>query len=81
MVKVTWAVRWYACMVDGGWTHVVPHRSLVTNIGQDGSGVHGVFVFNGETVDFIDVKRQPVEENIRLRQEMDAIWREGRGRK
>ena len=76
----TWAVRWYASWLTADGYALFPHRSLLTNIGHDGTGVHsGASFYNGETVEHVEVKRQPVEENIQLRQEVDAIWREGRG--
>jgi acetyltransferase-like isoleucine patch superfamily enzyme len=76
----TWAVRWYASWLTAGGYSLFPHRSLLTNIGHDGSGVHGSAEFyNGETVDYIPVKRQKINENIALRKEIDQIWRKGRG--
>lgn len=75
----TWAVRWYASWLTAGGYALFPHRSLLSNIGHDGSGVHGVAEFyNGETVELQEVRRQPVEENIELRREVDRIWRRGR---
>jgi acetyltransferase-like isoleucine patch superfamily enzyme len=76
----TWAVRWYASWLTAGGYALFPHRSLVTNTGHDGTGVHsGASFYNGETVDQVEVTKQPVEENLELRLEVDAIWREGRG--
>jgi acetyltransferase-like isoleucine patch superfamily enzyme len=76
----TWAVRWYASWLTAGGYSLFPHRSLMTNIGHDGTGVHSIAPFyNGETVDQVKVIKQPVEENIDLRLELDAIWHEGRG--
>jgi len=37
----SWAVRWYASAFLAGKVTVYPGRSLVRNIGQDGSGTHG----------------------------------------
>jgi hypothetical protein len=35
-----WGVRWYASMFTAGGLCLYPNRSLVHNIGMDGSGVH-----------------------------------------
>ena len=37
----SWAVRWYASAVLSGMFTLYPNRSLVMNIGSDGSGSHG----------------------------------------
>ena len=37
----SWAVRWYASALLSGMFTLYPNRSLVTNIGSDGSGTHG----------------------------------------
>jgi acetyltransferase-like isoleucine patch superfamily enzyme len=74
----TWAVRWYASWLTAGGYSLFPHRSLVNNIGHDGTGEHPPALFyNGETVDYVDVQRIPVAENTELRHEMDQIWRKG----
>ena len=75
----TWAVRWYASWLTAGGYTLFPHRSLLTNIGHDGTGVHPVAPFyNGETVEYLEVRKIPVQEDMRLRREIDRIWREGR---
>ena len=52
----SWAIRWYASMLLGGGLALRPARSLVSNAGMDGSGVHcdatGVFD--------VDVAKEPV---------------------
>lgn len=74
----TWAVRWYASWLIAGGYSVFPHRSLITNIGHDGSGVHSVAPFyNGEITEYQEVKKIPVVENKELRNELDTIWRKG----
>ena len=37
----SWAIRWYASAFLSGQLTLYPGRSLVRNIGQDGSGTHG----------------------------------------
>jgi acetyltransferase-like isoleucine patch superfamily enzyme len=74
----TWAVRWYASWLTANGYALFPHRSLVTNIGHDGTGTHiAASFYNGETIDHIDVTRIPIAENTQLRQEVSNIWREG----
>jgi acetyltransferase-like isoleucine patch superfamily enzyme len=78
----TWAVRWYASWLTAGGYALFPSRSLLTNIGHDGSGVHPIAPFyNGEMVDYLEVTRIPVQEDVSLRREVDRIWREGRAAK
>lgn len=75
----TWAVRWYASWLTAGGYTLFPFRSLLTNIGHDGTGEHPPASFyEGETVEYLEVKKMPVEEDLRLRYEIDRIWREGR---
>jgi len=74
----SWAVRWYASWWMAGGYNLFPKRSLLTNIGHDGSGVHGSRPFyNGETVDFLDVQKIPICESLSLRREIDKIWKRG----
>jgi acetyltransferase-like isoleucine patch superfamily enzyme len=75
----TWAVRWYASWLTAGGYSLFPSKSLLTNIGNDGTGVHSPAPFyNGETVEYLEVRKQPVQEDLRLRKEIDLIWRKGR---
>jgi len=37
----SWAIRWYAACFLQGWLTLYPGRSLVRNIGREGSGTHG----------------------------------------
>lgn len=77
----TWAVRWYASWLTSGGYSLFPYRSLVTNIGHDGSGEHSSASFyNGETVDTIKLKKIPIQEDLVLRKEIDQIWKSGRNR-
>ncbi|MCD6398555.1 MAG: glycosyltransferase family 2 protein [Candidatus Aenigmarchaeota archaeon] len=36
----SWAIRWYASNFINGKLHLIPGKSLVKNIGHDGSGTH-----------------------------------------
>lgn len=75
----TWAVRWYASWLTAGGFSLFPHRSLLTNIGHDETGVHSPAPFyNGETVDYLEIAKISVTENVALRREVDEIWRRGR---
>lgn len=74
----TWAVRWYASWLLAGGYSLFPTRSLLKNIGHDGSGTHAAASFyNGEMVPYLSVTKIPIEENIDLRHEIDRIWRAG----
>ena len=62
----SWAVRWHASCFLRGMLTLYPGRSLVENIGQDGSGTH--FVNSGSAFNVaisptpVDVERMPVSE-------------------
>lgn len=76
----SWAVRWYASWWLIGGFNLFPQRSLLTNIGHDGSGVHGSAPFyNGETVEALEVSKITLKENVQLRKEIDKIWKSGLG--
>lgn len=74
----TWAVRWYASWLTSGGIALFPTRSLLNNIGHDRTGTHAPSsFFEGETVDSLDVRRYPVQEDTVLRREVARIWSEG----
>jgi hypothetical protein len=74
----SWAIRWYAsAFLDGMYT-LYPGRSLVQNIGNDGSGEHQgggdayqVTLAEGP----IEVQRIPIEESLAARQEFAEFLR------
>lgn len=72
----TWAIRWYASVFLAGGLCLHPHRSLVQNIGADGSGTNSgtTEIYRvGELAEQIDVVAvHPVEET---REASDAIRR------
>ncbi len=53
----SWAIRWYASIFLKGGLTLNPSKSLIHNIGHDGSGVHS----NREDVYQVHVARQPVQ--------------------
>lgn len=53
----SWAIRWYASIFLKGGLTLNPSKSLIHNIGHDGSGVHS----NKEAVYQVHVARQPVQ--------------------
>jgi hypothetical protein len=66
----SWAVRWYASALLAGMYTLYPNRSLVTNIGSDGSGSHG-----GVSSAFdVELSNEPVPA-IRIPIEDSAIGR------
>jgi hypothetical protein len=63
----TWAVRWYAsCLLQNGLT-LYPHRSLVKNIGFDGTGTNCsskfTKLYNGRTTYQVHVAPIPIVED------------------
>jgi hypothetical protein len=53
----SWAIRWYASIFLKGGLTLNPSKSLIHNIGHDGSGVHS----NKEDIYQVHVARQPVQ--------------------
>ena len=54
----SWAIRWYASVFLQGGLTLNPSRSLIQNIGHDGSGTHS----NNEDMYQVHISRQPVTE-------------------
>ncbi len=52
----SWAIRWYASIFLKGGLTLNPSKSLIQNIGHDGSGTHS----NNEDIYQVHVTRQPV---------------------
>lgn len=74
----SWAIRWYASAFLKDKLTLFPGRSLVQNIGHDGSGTHcgktdvfGVEVMNTP----LSMKRVPIEENIAAQKAMERFMR------
>ncbi len=70
--KKTWAIKWQASVFLKNGLILFPHKSLVTNIGNDGSGVHKGFTrkyINKNTTDYVSVRKIPIipSEEIRKR--------------
>ena len=58
----SWAIRWYASIFLKGGLSLNPSRSLINNIGHDGSGIHsGVNDIYSVTVRNSPIKEFPVE--------------------
>jgi hypothetical protein len=53
----SWAIRWYASIFLKGGLTLNPSRSLVNNIGHDGTGVHS----NKEDMYDVHISQQPVK--------------------
>jgi len=68
----SWAVRWHASCFLRGQMILYPGRSLVRNIGNDGTGTHSqevTAIFDGDMADKpVEIRRQPVVENLLARE-------------
>ncbi|MCS6968878.1 MAG: glycosyltransferase [Cytophagales bacterium] len=76
----TWCVRWYASFFIAGGYALYPRCSLVNNIGHDSSGEHcnaeGQNVYYcKELALHIPVQKQPVKENLLVRQLMQDFYK------
>src|SRR5882672_4667784 len=74
----SWAILWYASALARGKFTLYPGRSLVQNIGTDGSGTHcgdtNFFTTSASTVP-IEIERIPVEESSTALREFEAYLR------
>ena len=71
----TWAVKWYASIFLKNGLCLFPKTSLVKNIGNDGSGIHGgtAEIYDKQkTISKVDV--QPIELKINKTSESRAKW-------
>ncbi|MEK6927626.1 MAG: glycosyltransferase family 2 protein [Nanoarchaeota archaeon] len=69
-ISNSWAVRWYASAFLKDKLTLYPGKSLVINIGQDGSGTHcgSQNLYKTQlTTEKINVKRLSLEENLEVR--------------
>lgn len=74
----SWAVRWYASWLRQDGLTLFSAKSLVQNIGFDGTGVHYSepnYVFKTEVAESIGVKRQDIVENQELRNSIDRFYK------
>src|SRR5690606_5120794 len=53
----SWAIRWYASVFLNNGLVLYPSKSLVENIGHDGTGVHS----NIEDIYQVTISREPIE--------------------
>jgi glycosyltransferase involved in cell wall biosynthesis len=73
----TWAVKWYAAIFNQGGLSLHPGKSLVRNIGMDGSGVHcgAEDGFGKKIIDHVDVLNIPLEEFPHIRNYMEEFYK------
>lgn len=73
----TWAVKWYASWKLVGGYSLFPKKSLVQNIGHDGSGIHCTpnSWFNTTLIDNIEVKPLEIVENRATKKQIDDYYR------
>jgi acetyltransferase-like isoleucine patch superfamily enzyme len=72
----TWAVKWYASWYFKNGLALHPSKSLVSNIGFDGSGVHcnESNQFKTELSSAQNVKLQPIKEDNVVAKKIDAYY-------
>ncbi len=73
----SWAIRWYASAFVHNMFTLYPRKSLVRNIGFDGSGTHCKEgdVFSGNETETISLVKIPVEENTLARKMFERYLR------
>jgi hypothetical protein len=74
----SWAIRWHASMFLLNKFTLYPGKSLVSNIGNDGTGIHceSTEFYSGELSDFaVDIKAIPVEESKQAYMQFEKFFR------
>jgi acetyltransferase-like isoleucine patch superfamily enzyme len=73
----TWAVKWYASWLLNKGVSIFPSKSLVNNIGHDGSGINcgENKLFHVNQVDYIEVKKISLKENKEVRESIDLFFK------
>lgn len=73
----SFAVRWHASCIRMGGLSLFPARSLVQNIGCDGTGLHcgATNMFHVEPVDYLTIRRIPIVEDMHVRAQLDAYFK------
>ena len=76
-INYSWAVRWYASCLRANGLSLFPAKSLVQNIGLDGTGVHcgPTTMYDVETVDYLEINKVPIIENIKIRKSVDQFYK------
>ncbi|HRX01302.1 MAG TPA: CatB-related O-acetyltransferase [Cyclobacteriaceae bacterium] len=77
-VNYSFAVRWYASCFRAGGLSLFPAKSLVRNIGLDGTGVHckPTKMYDVEPVDYLEIYKIPIVENDEIRKSVDTFYKE-----
>lgn len=73
----SFAVRWYASCFRAGGLSLFPSRSLIQNIGLDGTGEHcaPTTMYDVEAVDYLDIDRIPIVEDKNIRKSIGEYYR------
>jgi hypothetical protein len=59
----SWAIRWHASIFLNKMYCLYPVKSLIRNIGLDGSGTHSGFSYmNQNVIDFLPIRKIPINE-------------------
>ncbi len=76
--QYTWAVRWYSSWLIKKGQSLFPSKSLVENIGMDGSGEHCYEsdIYESATTALLELKKEPIFENKVIRKQLDKFFRE-----
>lgn len=78
----SWAIRWYASAFLANKLSLYPGRSLVQNIGMDGTGINSGVDSSHVNPDLaqgqVCVTRQPISENGKVRKALEQVFRRKR---
>lgn len=73
----SWAVKWYASWLSKGGFSLFPEKSLVKNVGFDGTGVHkdNTSIYHAETTKFIKINKIAITEDLSVRKSIDMFYK------
>lgn len=82
-VNYSFAVLWYASCFRAGGLSLFPKRSLIQNVGLDGTGEHvqaGIgSMYKVEPVDYLEIEHVPIIEDEHIRHSVDQFYKEKLG--
>ncbi len=73
----SFAVRWYASCFRAGGLSLFPSRSLIQNIGVDGTGEHCTpsTMYDVEPVDYLEINKIPLIEDKNIRKSIGEYYK------
>ena len=76
----TWAIKWYSSLFLNNGFSLHPNRSLVRNIGMDGTGINfnnsnSKEYYNNSLVNYVKVEKIKIKESVTSRKQMKQFYK------